>query len=231
MTSALEKTIIALDYPNLDSTMRFIESFDYTKPASPKYVKVGMELFYAAGAGVISYLKNKNLKVFLDLKVHDIPNTAYGAIRSLAGLGVDILNVHAAGGISMMQKAKEALDGFDTKLIAVTILTSLDQQALNQELNINTDIQTTVLKYAQNAYNAGLDGVVSSPLEAQLIKNTVNKDFITVCPGIRFADSQSQDQKRVASPDWALANGCDYIVMGRDITQASNPAQALASLL
>lgn len=231
MTSALEKTIIALDYPNLDSVMRFIESFDYTKPASPKYVKVGMELFYAAGAGVISYLKNKNLKVFLDLKVHDIPNTAYGAIRSLAGLGVDILNVHAAGGVSMMQKAKEALDGFDTKLIAVTILTSLDEQALNQELNINTSVQETVLKYAQNAYNAGLDGVVSSPLEAQLIKNTVNKDFITVCPGIRFADSQSQDQKRIASPDWALANGCDYIVMGRDITQAANPAQALASLL
>jgi orotidine-5'-phosphate decarboxylase len=231
MTSALEKTIIALDYPNLDSTMRFIESFDYTHPASPKYVKVGMELFYAAGSGIISYLKNKNLKVFLDLKVHDIPNTAYGAIRSLAGLGVDILNVHAAGGISMMQKAKEALEGFETKLIAVTILTSLDQQALSQELNINTDIQTTVLKYALNAYNAGLDGVVSSPLEAQLIKNTVNKDFITVCPGIRFADSQSQDQKRIASPDWALANGCDYIVMGRDITQSVNPALTLASLL
>jgi orotidine-5'-phosphate decarboxylase len=231
MTSNLEKTIIALDYPNLDSVMDFIESFDYTKEASPKYVKVGMELYYSAGSGIITYLKNKNLKVFLDLKVHDIPNTAFGAIQSLAGLGVDILNVHAAGGIAMMQKAKEALEGFDTKLIAVTILTSLDKDALNNQLNIDGEIQDTVIKYAKNAYEAGLDGVVSSPLEASLIKENINQKFITVCPGIRFDDSNSQDQKRIATPDWALAHGCDYIVMGRAITQADDPSAALARLL
>ena len=149
----------------------------------------------------------------------------------MAHLGADILNVHAAGGESMMRKAKEALEGFDTKLIAVTILTSLDKEALNTELNIEGTVQDTVIKYAQSAYNAGLDGVVSSPLEAQMIKDKVNKDFITVCPGIRFADSNVQDQKRIASPDWAFANGCDYIVMGRAITQAKDPAQSLELLL
>jgi orotidine-5'-phosphate decarboxylase len=231
MTSKLEKTIIALDYPNLDSVMEFVESFDYSTDKHPHYVKVGMELFYHAGAGIIDYLKKKNLKVFLDLKVHDIPNTAYGAIRSLADLGVDILNVHAAGGIEMMQKAKEALQGYDTKLIAVTILTSLDEQALNQELNITSSVQDTVIKYAQNAHQAGLDGVVSSPLEAKLIKEKIDKDFLTVCPGIRFADNQSQDQKRIATPDWALENGCDYIVMGRAITKADDTSAALARLL
>lgn len=229
--TALDRTIIALDYPDLDSVMEFVESFDYTKDASPKYVKVGMELYYAAGSGIITYLKNKNLNVFLDLKVHDIPNTAFGAIKSLAGLGVDILNVHAAGGITMMQKAKEAIEGFDTKLIAVTVLTSLDKDALNNELNIKGEIQDTVIRYAKNAYEAGLDGVVSSPLEAQTIKEQVAKDFITVCPGIRFNDSNTQDQKRIATPDWALANGCDYIVMGRAITQAQDPSAALESLL
>ena len=229
--TALDRTIVALDYPDLDSVKGFLDQFDYSiKEASPKFVKVGMELFYAAGPEIINYLKTKNLKIFLDLKVHDIPNTAFGAIRSLAGLGVDILNVHAAGGISMMRKAKEALEGFDTKLIAVTILTSLDKSALNSELKIPGEIQDTVLAYARNAYEAGLDGIVSSPLEAQSIKEAISKDFITVCPGIRFADSNVQDQKRIATPDWALANGCDYIVMGRAITQAQNPSDALLSL-
>ena len=229
--TALDRTIIALDYPDLDSVKAFVDSFDYDSEASPRFVKVGMELFYAAGPQIITYLKEKNLKVFLDLKVHDIPNTAYGAIRSLANLGVDILNVHAAGGITMMQKAKEALEGFDTKLIAVTILTSLDDNALATELGIQAKVQDTVLHYAQNAYEAGLDGIVSSPLEAAMIKEKINKDFLTVCPGIRFADNQSQDQKRIATPDWALVNGCDYIVMGRAITQAENPSEALVRLL
>ncbi len=230
MTTNIEKTIIALDYPDLNSVMDFIESFDYSSAKHPSFVKVGMELFYHAGAGIIDYLKKKKLKVFLDLKVHDIPNTAYGAIRSLAELGVDILNVHAAGGIQMMTKAKEALEGFDTKLIAVTVLTSLDQEAVSNELKISGSIQDTVIQYARNAHQAGLDGVVSSPLEAQVIKEEISKEFITVCPGIRFADSQTQDQKRIATPDWALANGCDYIVMGRAITQADDPINALARL-
>jgi orotidine-5'-phosphate decarboxylase len=227
----LDKTIIALDFSDLAKLTEFIDSFDYQQELRPRFVKVGMELFYAQGRKIIEYLKEKNLKIFLDLKVHDIPNTAFKALTALKNLEVDILNLHAAGGIAMMQKAKEALADSKTKLIAVTILTSLDDQALTQELLINKNTQETVLHYAQNAYQAGLDGIVCSAHEAQSIKDSIHPDFLTVCPGIRFADGKSQDQKRVADPAWALANGCDYIVMGRAITQASDKAQALMSLL
>ena len=224
----IDRTIVALDFPGLDETKAFIDSLQEQKPS---FVKVGMELFYAAGPQIISYLKEQGLKIFLDLKVHDIPNTAHGAIKSLADLGVDILNVHASGGFIMMQKAREAISGYDTKLIGVTVLTSFNQEALEKDLLINYDFNDLVINLAQRAHEAGLDGVVSSPLEAQKIKEKTSQDFLTVCPGIRFADSAKGDQKRIADPDWALANGCDYIVMGRAITQAEEPQKALARLL
>jgi len=187
-------------------------------------VKVGMELYYSEGPKILEYLKSLGLKIFLDLKVHDIPNTAYGAIKSLSKYGVDILNVHAAGGIEMMKRAKEACSG-NTKLIAVTQLTSLDDSMINVELGISGDSESNVIRLARNAKAAGLDGVVSSPLEAAKIKENTSSNFLTVCPGVRLVDGAVGDQKRVATPDYALNNGCDYIVMGRAIISSSDPAK------
>lgn len=217
-----ERIIIALDYQTQAEVEKILSVFDLSQKLSPKIVKVGMELYYAEGPKILEYLKGLGLKIFLDLKVHDIPNTAYGAIKSLSKYGVDILNVHAAGGIEMMKRAKEACFGA-TKLIAVTQLTSIDESIINNELGILGDSETNVIRLAKNAKAAGLDGVVSSPLEASKIKENTAKDFLTVCPGVRLDKGKSQDQKRIATPEFALANGCDYIVMGRAITQAENP--------
>lgn len=224
-----ERIIIALDYQTQEEVEKFLSKFDLSQKLAPKMVKVGMELYYSEGPKILEYLKNLGLKIFLDLKVHDIPNTAHGAIKSLTKYGVDILNVHAAGGIEMMQRAKEACTG-DTKLIAVTQLTSLDDSVINNELGISGDSESNVIRLAKNAQAAGLDGVVSSPLEAAKIKENTSASFLTVCPGVRLADGAVQDQKRIATPDFALNNGCDYIVMGRAITQAENPAETFEAI-
>ena len=225
----IDKTIVALDF----QTRSEVESF-LDKATEAQFVKVGMELFYSEGPAIVQALKDRGLKVFVDLKVHDIPNTAYGAIRSLARLGVDILNVHASGGIEMMRKAKEALvehGGADTKLIGVTYLTSMDEATLQSELQINLSIHDAVANLAKNAHTAGLDGIVCSPLEAAQVKAATSKDFVTVCPGVRFAEAggfaKQGDQKRVMTPEDAFSNGADYIVMGRAITQAEDPNEAL----
>lgn len=224
-----ERIIIALDYQTQEEVENFLSKFDLSQKLAPKMVKVGMELYYSEGPKILEYIKSLGLKIFLDLKVHDIPNTAHGAIKSLTKYGVDILNVHAAGGIEMMKRAKEACTG-DTKLIAVTQLTSLDDSVINNELGISGDSETNVIRLAKNAQAAGLDGVVSSPLEAAKIKENTSASFLTVCPGVRLADGAVQDQKRIASPDFALNNGCDFIVMGRAITQAANPAETFKSI-
>jgi len=225
---AIEKTIIALDFPSLEKVQSFLDIFK-DSDTKPIFVKVGMELFYAEGPKIIEYLKEQKLKIFLDLKVHDIPNTALGAISSLAKYGVDILNVHASGGIAMMQKAKEALDGYTCKLIAVTHLTSTDEEMLNGELLIATTIENAVLNLAENTKKAGLDGIVCSPHEIKIVKEKLGKDFVTVCPGIRL-EKTNDDQKRTLSAKEAFALGTDYIVIGRPITQAKDPIKALQLL-
>jgi len=219
-----ERIIIALDFQTQAEVESFLGGFDLTKKLSPKMVKVGMELYYSEGPKILDYLKSLGLKIFLDLKVHDIPNTAHGAIKSLSKYGVDILNVHAAGGVEMMKRAKEACSG-STKLIAVTQLTSLDDSMINTELGISGDSEANVIRLAKNAEAAGLDGVVSSPLEASKIKENTSASFLTVCPGVRLSDGAVQDQKRITTPDYALNKGCDYIVMGRAIRQAVSPAE------
>lgn len=228
-----ERIIVALDYQTQEEVEKFLSIFDLSQKDNlykrPKMVKVGMELYYSEGPKILEYIKSLGLKIFLDLKVHDIPNTAHGAIKSLSKYGVDILNVHATGGIEMMQRAKEACSG-DTKLIAVTQLTSLDDQMINSELGISGNSESNVIRLAKNAKAAGLDGVVSSPLEAAKIKEKTSADFLTVCPGVRLSDGAVQDQKRISTPDYALNNGCDYIVMGRAITQSENPAKSFQEI-
>ncbi len=220
-----ERIIVALDFSSKAEVERFLGKFDLNKKDSLRFVKLGMELYYAEGLSMIEFLKDQGLQVFLDLKVHDIPNTAYGAIKSLAKYGVDIVNVHASGGIEMMQRAKDALIDVNStaKLIAVTQLTSTDQKTMNEELGITGSIENAVLRLATNAKKAGLDGVVCSPLEVPLIKTNLGKNFITVCPGIRLATNNADDQKRITTPEQAFNNGADYIVMGRAITGANEP--------
>lgn len=228
-----ERIIVALDFSSKPFVESFINKFDLNKDSSLSFVKLGMELYYAEGPSMIEYLKDKDLKVFLDLKVHDIPNTAYGAIKSLARYGVDILNVHASGGIEMMKRANDALksENSSAKLIGVTQLTSTDQVMMNTELGIAGTVEDAVLRLANNCKVAGLDGIVCSPLEVPRIKAEFGKDFITVCPGVRLASNSDDDQKRITSPQQAFANGCDYIVMGRAITQAEDPAEVFDSIL
>lgn len=227
-----EKIIVALDFPSKQVVESFINKFELGRDDSLAFVKLGMELFYAEGPEMIEYLKDKGLKVFLDLKVHDIPNTAAGAIRSLAKYGVDILNVHASGGIEMMRRANDALksENSSAKLIGVTQLTSTDEAMMNNELGISGTVEEAVLRLANNCKIAGLAGVVCSPLEVPMIKAELGKDFITVCPGVRLATNQSDDQKRIMTPVAAFANGTDYIVMGRAITQADDPASTFAEI-
>ncbi len=215
--------IVALDMSSAADVMTFLDRFTGEKP----YVKIGMELFYAEGPGMVRRIKERGHRIFLDLKLHDIPNTVKKAMRVLAGLDVDMTNLHAAGTIAMMEAALEGLErpGGHTDLIAVTQLTSTDEERMRNELLINATMEETVLKYARNAQKAGLAGVVCSPLEAAAVKKAC-PGFITVTPGIRFADSAADDQKRVMTPARARENGSDYIVVGRPITQAADPVAA-----
>ena len=218
--------IIALDFPTREETLAFLDRF----PAGEKpFVKIGMELYYAEGPAIIREMKARGHKIFLDLKLHDIPNTVKRAMSVLSRLDVDMVNLHAAGASEMMKAALEGLtrpDGSRPLLIAVTQLTSTDAAALKNELLIDAPMAETVLSYAQNAARCGLDGVVCSPLEASLVKERCGENFLTVTPGIRFAGGDAGDQKRIMTPELAGKSGCDYIVMGRPITQAADPVAA-----
>ncbi|MDD7332344.1 orotidine-5'-phosphate decarboxylase [Eubacterium sp.] len=217
--------IIACDFASADDTFKFLDKFTEEKP----FVKIGMELFYAEGPSIVREIKRRGHKIFLDLKLHDIPNTVQKSMAVLSKLDVDMTNLHAAGTIDMMKAALEGLtreDGTRPILIAVTQLTSTSEERMQKELLINASINDTIVKYAQNAKSAGLDGVVCSPLEAGMVKQACSKDFITVTPGVRFADGEVGDQVRVTTPEKAREIGSDYIVVGRPITQADDPVAA-----
>lgn len=216
--------IIALDFKDGKTALNFLDKFVDKK----LFVKVGMELFYAEGPSIVKEIKERGHKIFLDLKLHDIPNTVKGGMRSLSHLGVDIVNVHAAGTISMMKAALEGSirdDGTRPLVIAVTQLTSTSEERMKEELLIESKINDTIVHYAKNAKKAGLDGVVCSPLEAGMVKNAVGMDFLTVTPGVRFNDGEKGDQVRVTTPMKAKEIGSDFIVVGRPITQVENPVE------
>ena len=218
--------IIALDFPTREETLSFLDQL----PAGEKpFVKIGMELFYAEGPQVVRDIKARGHKIFLDLKLHDIPNTVKRAMAVLSRLDVDMVNLHAAGTSEMMRAALEGLtrpDGTRPLLIAVTQLTSTDQERMERELLIHAPLEEVVLSYAANAAAAGLDGVVCSPLEAGAIHRRCGASFLTVTPGVRFAGGDAGDQKRVTTPAKARELGSDYIVVGRPITQAEDPVAA-----
>ena len=217
--------IIACDFATAEQTFAFLDKFTDEKP----FVKIGMELFYAEGPSIVREIKNRGHKIFLDLKLHDIPNTVKKAMAVLSRLDVDICNLHAAGGLDMMRGAVEGLtrpDGTRPLLIAVTQLTSIDQQRMENELLINRPLAEVVMKYAANAKEAGLNGVVCSPLEASKVHEACGSEFLTVTPGIRFADGPAGDQQRVTTPAKAREIGSDYIVVGRPITAADDPVAA-----
>ncbi|MBQ8533980.1 MAG: orotidine-5'-phosphate decarboxylase [Clostridia bacterium] len=217
--------IIACDFSSAEDTFKFLDKFSGRKP----FVKIGMELFYAEGPSIVKEIKARGHKIFLDLKLHDIPNTVKKSMSVLSRLDVDMTNLHAAGTVRMMEAAIEGLtreDGTRPILIAVTQLTSTDQESMEKDLLINEPIDKVVMHYASNAKAAGLDGVVCSPLEAEKVHNTCGKDFITVTPGVRFADGDIGDQKRVMTPAAAKEIGSDYIVVGRPITAAADPVAA-----
>ena len=215
--------IIACDFKNREELFKFLEPFKGLNP----FLKIGMEIFYKEGPQLVKDLKAQGCRIFLDLKLHDIPNTVESAMRNLSELGVEITNCHAAGGIAMMKAARRGLDateqGKKTELIAVTQLTSISQEALENELLIKENLADVVRHYALNAKEAGLQGVVCSPLEASIIKEL---GLLSVTPGIRFADNSKDDQKRVATPSYAKEMGSTYIVVGRAITGATNPVEA-----
>ena len=217
--------IIACDFSSKQETLAFLDRFSEEKP----YVKIGMELFYAAGPDIVREIKARGHKIFLDLKLHDIPNTVKKAMAVLSALDVDMCILHAGGTIAMMEAAREGLtrpDGTRPLLIAVTQLTSTSQERMEQDLMIPAPIDEVVMHYAENAKKAGLDGVVCSPLEAGKVKKVCGQDFLTVTPGVRFADGEVGDQVRVTTPARAREIGSDYIVVGRPITQAANPVAA-----
>lgn len=217
--------IIACDFSSKEATLNFLEKFTEEKP----FIKIGMELYYAEGPSIVKELKARGHKIFLDLKLHDIPNTVKKAMAVLKDLDVDMCNVHAAGTKAMMEAAIEGLtrpDGTRPLLIAVTQLTSTSQERMTNELLINEPIEEVVLKYANNAKEAGLDGVVCSPLEAAGVHERCSNSFITVTPGVRFADGDIGDQVRVTTPAKAKEIGSDYIVVGRPITAAEDPVAA-----
>ena len=219
------EVIIACDFSSAEETLNFLERFGKERP----FLKIGMELYYAEGPQIVRTLKARGHGIFLDLKLHDIPNTVRKAMRVLSDLGADIVNLHAAGTRTMMEAALDGLtrpDGSRPKLIAVTQLTSTDQMRMEQELLICRPIDEVVLHYARNAKEAGLDGVVCSPLEAGKVHETCGSDFLAVTPGVRFADGDAGDQKRVTTPAQAKLLGSDCIVVGRPITQASDPVEA-----
>lgn len=217
--------IIACDFASAEKTFEFLDKFTGRKP----FVKIGMELFYAEGPEIVREIKKRGHKIFLDLKLHDIPNTVKKAMSVLSNLDVDITNLHASGTCRMMEAAIEGLtrpDGTRPLLIAVTQLTSTDQESMENDLLIREPIDKVVMHYASNAKKAGLDGVVCSPLEAGKVHETCGKDFLTVTPGVRFADGDIGDQKRVMTPAEAKKIGSDYIVVGRPITAAEDPVAA-----
>ena len=217
--------IVACDFSSKEQVFAFLDRFTGRKP----FVKIGMELYYAEGPEIVRQIKARGHKIFLDLKLHDIPNTVKKAMAVLSGLDVDMCNVHAAGTSAMMKAALEGLtrpDGSRPLLIAVTQLTSTDEDSMRRELLIDRPLDQVVMSYAQTAKEAGLDGVVCSPLEAGKVHQTCGDGFVTVTPGVRFADGDVGDQKRVTTPEKARELGSDYIVVGRPITAAADPVAA-----
>lgn len=217
--------IIACDFADKETALSFLDKFEGRKP----FVKIGIELFYAEGPQIVREIKARGHKIFLDLKLHDIPNTVKKSMAVLSRLDVDMCNLHAAGTSRMMEAALEGLtrpDGTRPLLIAVTQLTSTDQEAMERDLLIKEPIDKVVMHYAETAKNAGLDGVVCSPLEAQKVHEVCGEKFLTVTPGVRFADGDIGDQKRVMTPEQAKKIGSDYIVVGRPITAAPDPVAA-----
>lgn len=217
--------IVACDFSSAQATFDFLDKFTEEKP----FVKIGMELYYAEGPSIVREIKKRGHKIFLDLKLHDIPNTVKKAMAVLSKLDVDMTNLHAAGTIDMMKAALEGLtreDGTRPILIAVTQLTSTSEERMQKELLIHSSINDTIVKYANNAKEAGLDGVVCSPLEAGMVKESCGSGFMTVTPGVRFADGDVGDQVRVTTPQKAKEIGSDYIVVGRPITTADDPVAA-----
>ena len=217
--------IVACDFSSAEETFAFLDRFTEEKP----FVKIGMELFYAAGPQIVRDIKSRGHRIFLDLKLHDIPNTVQKAMRVLSSLDVDMVNLHAAGTAAMMRAALEGLtrpDGTRPLLLAVTQLTSTDEQTMRSELLIGRPLDEVVMCYARNAAQAGLDGVVCSPLEAGKVHEKCGESFLTVTPGVRFADGDAGDQKRVTTPARAKELGSDYIVVGRPITRAEDPVAA-----
>ena len=217
--------IIACDFKDREETLNFLNKFEDEK----LYLKIGMELFYSEGPEIVREIKKRGHKIFLDLKLHDIPNTVEKAMKSLANLNVDMTNVHASGTIKMMEAGLRGLtkeDGTRPLLIAVTQLTSTSQEVMEQDLLIKENIEDVVMHYAENSKKAGLDGVVCSPLEVQAVKRKCGKEFLTITPGIRFSTDSKDDQSRITTPAKAKELGSDYIVVGRSITKAENPQEA-----
>jgi orotidine-5'-phosphate decarboxylase len=222
-----DKIIVALDFQQRSELEVFLQKMK----SEMTYVKVGMELFYSFGPDIIKFLKDQNLKVFLDLKLHDIPNTVYKSIKTLGKLGVHMTNVHISGGSEMLRAARDAAKEYSTLLIGVTQLTSTNQETLHQDLLIPHSMKETVSHYAMIANREGLDGVVCSALEATFIKEQQGQNFLTVTPGIRPLGNESHDQKRVMTPVQAIQSGCDYLVIGRPITQANDPQSIFQQIL
>lgn len=224
----MRDVIIALDFPSKEATLEFLDNFQERKP----FVKIGMELFYSEGPAIIKEIKARGHKIFLDLKLHDIPNTVKSAMTSLAKLDVDMVNVHASGTSKMMKAAIEGLEAGTAEgkkrplLIAVTQLTSTSEEIMQEELLIEETLENTVKKYALNTKNSGLDGVVCSPRESTLVHDACGEDFLTITPGIRFSDSAKDDQVRVTTPSDAKKLGSSFIVVGRPITKADDPVAA-----
>ncbi len=217
--------IIACDFSSREETLAFLDKFEEEKP----FVKIGMELFYSTGPELVREIKKRGHKIFLDLKLHDIPNTVKKAMRALSNLDVDICDLHAAGGIEMMKTAVEGLtrpDGTRPLLIGITVLTSINQDTLENQLKIERPLPEVVKDYAKNAKEAGLDGIVCSPLEAGMVHEVCGDEFLTVTPGIRFADDSKGDQQRVTTPAKAKEIGSNFIVVGRSITGAEDPVAA-----
>lgn len=226
----MSRTIIALDFSSRQEVFDFLSQFD-----QPVTVKIGMELTYAEGLDMVRAVKEMGHDVFLDLKLHDIPNTVKGGMKNLAALGADIVNCHAAGGIEMMKAAKVGIEagapeGKRPLVIAVTQLTSTSKEAMNEQQGIPGDVIDSVIRYAKAAKEAGLDGVVCSVHEAKAIKEACGEDFLTVTPGIRLATDSVDDQKRVATPEFAREQGCDYIVVGRSITKSEKPKETFDAI-
>lgn len=228
------RIMVALDYPNAEAAEQLLGQLE----GIPCYMKVGMQLFYAAGPAFVTKLKERGYKVFLDVKMHDIPNTVKGGAESITSLGVDMFNVHAAGGRAMMECALEGVERACTRhplakplVIAVTQLTSTNQQVLNEEIRINGTIQDAVTHYAKLTQLAGLHGVVASPHEVKAIKAACSDSFVTVTPGIRPAGASVGDQSRVMTPQEAFSQGTDFIVIGRPITTADDPRAALEAVI